>query len=107
MTERRSPNFETAMGRVVSASSSIAFVAPATYSQDFSHFTQNHLKGSMGSIDDIHEQVVGLVDIRQILGNLQSAVQRMEMRAWLKYLGIQVRGPAVQIYLYLFPERMK
>mmetsp|Transcript_20140 Transcript_20140/g.47614 ORF Transcript_20140/g.47614 Transcript_20140/m.47614 type:complete len:738 (-) Transcript_20140:111-2324(-) len=79
MTERRSPNFETAMGRVVSASSSIAFVAPATYSQDFSHFTQNHLKGSMGSIDDIHEQVVGLVDIRQILGNLQSAVQRMEM----------------------------
>ncbi|CAE7223589.1 unnamed protein product [Symbiodinium sp. CCMP2592] len=79
MAERRSPNFETAMGRVVSASSSIAFVAPATYSQDFSHFTQNHLKGSMGSIDDIHEQVLGLVDIRQILGNLQSAVQRMEM----------------------------
>mmetsp|Transcript_48612 Transcript_48612/g.114082 ORF Transcript_48612/g.114082 Transcript_48612/m.114082 type:complete len:752 (+) Transcript_48612:37-2292(+) len=79
MAERRSPNFETAMGRVVSASSSIAFVAPATYSQDFSHFTQNHLKGSMGSIDDIHEQVLGLVDIRQILGNLQTAVQRMEM----------------------------
>ena len=57
--------------------------------------------------DSLPCKVVGLVDIRQILGNLQSAVQRMEMRAWLKYLGIQVRGPAVQIYLYLFPERMK
>ena len=77
----------------------------------------------MGSIDDIHEQagcqqgiasvqglpckVVGLVDIRQILGNLQSAVQRMEMRPWLKCLDIQVPGPAVQSDLYLLPERMQ